>query len=218
MSLGALVLAAMLPLFAGNYALTVGSEIAIYVIFAASLHFLMSVGGLASFGHAAYFGLGAYGVAFLAKMAGLPMIVCLLLGPLLGLLGAAVFGFFAVQLSGVYFAMLTLAFAQIVWSIAFQWVAVTGGDNGILGVWPDKWAAGPASFYWLSLAIAALAVTVLRRFRGSSADDRPSANELLTKFRDLHARGGLSDDEYRTIKTKLATQLQTEITHNDETS
>ena len=136
---------------AGNYALTVGSEIAIFVIFAASLHFLMSVGGLASFGHAAYFGLGAYGVAFLAKMAGLPMIVCLLLGPLLGCLGAAVFGFFCVQLSGVYFAMLTLAFAQIVWSIAFQWVAVTGGDNGILGVWPDKWAAGPASFYWLSL-------------------------------------------------------------------
>jgi len=102
------------------------------VIFAASLHFLMSVGGLASFGHAAYFGLGAYGVAFLAKLAGLPMIVSLLLGPLLGLAGAAVFGFFAVQLSGVYFAMLTLAFAQIVWSIAFQWVAVTGGDNGIL--------------------------------------------------------------------------------------
>ena len=141
---------------------TVGSEIAIFVIFAASLHFLMSVGGLASFGHAAYFGLGAYGVAFLAKAAGLAMIVSLLLGPLLGLLGAAVFGFFAVQLSGVYFAMLTLAFAQIVWSIAFQWVTVTGGDNGILGVWPDKWAAGPASFYWLSLAIAALAVTVLR--------------------------------------------------------
>ena len=161
----ALAVAAMLPLFAGNYALTVGSEIAIFVIFAASLHFLMSVGGLASFGHAAYFGLGAYGVAFLAKAAGLPMIVCLLLGPLLGLLGAAIFGFFAVQLSGVYFAMLTLAFAQIVWSIAFQWVAVTGGDNGILGVWPEKWAAGPASFYWLSLGVAALAVAVLARHR-----------------------------------------------------
>jgi branched-chain amino acid transport system permease protein len=161
-SLAGLALAAMLPFVAGNYALTVGSEIAIFVIFAVSLHFLMSVGGLASFGHAAYFGLGAYGVAFLAKMAGLPMIVSLLLGPLLGCLGAAVFGFFCVQLSGVYFAMLTLAFAQIVWSIAFQWVAVTGGDNGILGVWPDKWAAGPATFYWLSLAIAALAVVILR--------------------------------------------------------
>jgi len=157
-----ILIAAALPLFAGNYALTVGSEIAIFVIFAASLHFLMSVGGLASFGHAAYFGLGAYGVAFLAKMAGLPMIVCLLIGPLLGLLGAAVFGFFAVQLSGVYFAMLTLAFAQIVWSIAFQWVEVTGGDNGILGVWPSSWAASPSHFYWLALGFAVLMVAGLR--------------------------------------------------------
>lgn len=161
-ALAALIVAAALPLFGGNYALTVGAEIAIFVIFAASLHFLMSAGGLASFGHAAYFGLGAYGVAFFAKAAGLPMIACLLLGPLLGLAGAAIFGFFAVQLSGVYFAMLTLAFAQIVWSIAFQWVSVTGGDNGILGVWPAAWAAGPASFYWLSLGIAALMVIVLR--------------------------------------------------------
>jgi branched-chain amino acid transport system permease protein len=161
-AVAALVLVAALPLFAGNYALNVGAEIAIFVIYAASLHFLMSAGGLASFGHAAYFGLGAYGVAFLAKLAGLPMILCLLLGPLLGLFGAAVFGFFSVQLSGVYFAMLTLAFAQIVWSIAFQWVTVTGGDNGILGVWPERWAASPAHFYWLSLAIAALSVAALR--------------------------------------------------------
>jgi branched-chain amino acid transport system permease protein len=158
----ALMLAASLPFFAGNYALTVGAEIAIFVIFAASLHFLMSAGGLASFGHAAYFGLGAYGVAFAAKLAGLPMIAALLLGPLLGLLGAAVFGFFAVQLSGVYFAMLTLAFAQIVWSVAFQWVGLTGGDNGILGVWPERWAGSPSHFYWLSLTVAAFAVGALR--------------------------------------------------------
>src|SRR5215467_2203300 len=161
-ALGIILIAAALPLFAGSYTLTVGAEIAIFVIFAASLHFLMSVGGLASFGHAAYFGLGAYGVAFLATMAKLPMIVCLLLGPFLGLAGAAVFGFFAVQLSGVYFAMLTLAFAQIVWSIAFQWVEVTGGDNGILGVWPEKWAASPSHFYWLALGVAALVTVALR--------------------------------------------------------
>src|SRR6202140_2730579 len=161
-AMAALEVVAALPLVGGNYALTVVSEIAIFLLFAASPHFLMSVGGLASFGHAAYFGLGAYGVAFLAKMAGLPMIVSLLLGPLLGCLGAAVFGFFAVQLSGVYFAMLTLAFAQIVWSIAFQWVEVTGGDNGILGVWPEPWAASPSHFYWLSLGMAALAVASLR--------------------------------------------------------
>jgi branched-chain amino acid transport system permease protein len=157
-----LLVAAALPLAVGNYALSVGSEIAIFAIFAASLHFLMSVGGLVSFGHAAYFGLGAYGVAFLAKLAGLPMLACLLLGPLLGFFGAALFGFFAVQLSGVYFAMLTLAFAQIVWSIAFQWVEVTGGDNGILGVWPETWAAAPAHFYWLSIGVAALAISALR--------------------------------------------------------
>src|SRR5438477_4969353 len=90
------------------------------------------------------------------------MIACLLLGPLLGCLGAAVFGFFAVQLSGVYFAMLTLAFAQIAWSIAFQWVAVTGGDNGLLGIWPSGWASGPAAFYWLCLAAATASVMVLR--------------------------------------------------------
>ncbi|HET7490578.1 MAG TPA: ABC transporter permease [Bradyrhizobium sp.] len=157
-----LMLAAALPLISGNYALTVASEIAIFVIFAASLHLLMAAGGLASFGHAAYFGLGAYGAAFLAKLAGLPMIASLLIGPMLGLAGAALFGFFSVQLSGVYFAMLTLAFAQILWSIAFQWVEVTGGDNGILGVWPQSWAASPARFYWLSLAIAAFAVAALR--------------------------------------------------------
>src|SRR5207302_5103709 len=120
-SLAALIVAAALPLVAGNYALTVGSEIAIFVIFAASLHFLMSVGGLASFGHAAYFGLGAYGVAFLAKMAGLPMIVSLLLGPLLGCLGGGGLGSLGVQLSGVFFALLTLAFRRFAWSFAFHW-------------------------------------------------------------------------------------------------
>ncbi|QFU17722.1 ABC transporter permease [Microvirga thermotolerans] len=158
----AVILAAALPFFAGNYALTVGAEIFVFVLFAASLSFLMTVGGLASFGHAAYFGLGAYGAAFAAKAAGLPMEAALLVGPLLGLLGAVVFGWFCVRLSGVYFAMLTLAFAQIAWSVAFQWVEVTGGDNGILGVWPSAWAASPAGFYWLSLAIATAGVAALR--------------------------------------------------------
>ncbi len=160
--LALLVAAAALPLVAGNYVLTIGAEIAIFVIFATSLHFMMAVGGLASFGHAAYFGLGSYGVAMLAKFVGLPMLACLLLGPVMGLIGAVVFGWFCIRLSGVYFAMLTLAFAQIVWSIAFQWVEVTGGDNGILGIWPDPWLATPARFYWLALALAALVVAGLR--------------------------------------------------------
>ena len=75
-----------------------------------------------------------------------------------------------------------------------------------------------ALWFAVIFALLALAVAALRRFRGDAADDRPTASELLTKFRELHARGGLSDDEYRTIKTKLATQLQTELTHSDQKS
>jgi branched-chain amino acid transport system permease protein len=155
-------LLALLPAIAGSYALSVAAEIAIFVIFATSLQFLMAVGGLSSFGHAAYFGLGAYGAALLAKSLGWPMLAAIALGPLVGLCGALLFGFFCVRLSGVYFAMLTLAFAQIAWSVAFQWVEVTGGDNGILGVWPAPFAATPARFFWLCLALSVFSVAALR--------------------------------------------------------
>ena len=159
---GVLAAAACLPLFAGNYLLTVGSEILIFVLFAQSLQLLMTVGGLASFGHAAYFGLGSYGAALAAKSLGLPMGLALLAGPLLALAGACLFGWFAVRLAGVYFAMLTLAFAQIAWSVAFQWVEVTGGDNGILGVWPAALVGTPARFYWLSFFVTVAGVFCLR--------------------------------------------------------
>lgn len=156
------VAAGCLPLFAGHYLLAVGAEILIFVIFASSLQLLISVSGIASFGHAAYFGLGAYGAALLMKAAGLPMLAAIILAPLLSLVGAIVSGWFSVRLSGVYSAMLTLAFAQILWSIVFEWVGVTGGDNGILGVWPAPWASGPTAFYLLTLVCAVLAVWGLR--------------------------------------------------------
>ena len=70
-------------------------------------------------------------------------------------LGAALFGVFVVRLSGIYLAMLTLAAAQILYAVAFQWVEVTGGDNGIVGVWPSRWAVGPRAYYYLTLALAA---------------------------------------------------------------
>ena len=68
------------------------------------------------------------------------------------------------------------------------------------------------------LALLALFVFVMRRFRGSDSEVQPPASELLTKFREVHRRGGLSDDEYRTIKTKLATQIEAELKGNDETT
>ncbi|MDR5739283.1 ABC transporter permease [Caballeronia sp. LZ016] len=138
-------------------------EIMIAVLFAASLHFIMGPGGMHSFGHAAYFGLGAYGAALFLKAFSLPMEAALVLGPIVAGLGAIVFGWFCVRLSGVYLAMLTLAFAQIVWSVVYQWDAVTGGSNGIIGLWPSPWLSSPVAFYYLTLCAAIAGVWLLRR-------------------------------------------------------
>jgi branched-chain amino acid transport system permease protein len=161
-ALGALAAAAILPFVAGNYFVGVATEVLIFMLYAASLHFLLAGGGLASFGHAAYFGLGSYGAAIALKQFGLGMETAILAGILLGLVGALVFGWFCVRLSGVYFAMLTLAFAQIAWSVVYQWTDVTGGDNGMIGVWPSAWAASPRHFYWLTLAVSGGGVALLR--------------------------------------------------------
>jgi branched-chain amino acid transport system permease protein len=134
----------------------------IAVIFAASLHFIMGPGGMHSFGHAAYFGLGTYGAALLVKFLHAPMLPALLAAPAVAGLGAMLFGWFAVRLSGIYLAMLTLAFAQIVWSIVFQWQDFTGGSNGVLGIWPSPPFDAPWRFYLLTLAVAVVVVVALR--------------------------------------------------------
>ena len=155
----------VVPLFQDSfpYAQIILVEIFIAILFAASLHFVMGPGGMHSFGHAAYFGLGAYGAAILVMAWKLPMEFALIAGPLFAVLGALVFGWFSVRLSGVYLAMLTFAFAQIVWSIVYQWDAVTGGSNGIFGVWPAEWLSSTTAMYYLTLSITLVSVLVLRR-------------------------------------------------------
>jgi branched-chain amino acid transport system permease protein len=153
---------AVAPLLAGEYTLTLLTEVAIFALFAASLHFMMGPGGLASFGHAAYFGLGAYGAALAQKFAGAPMALGLTAASLLAGIGGVVFGALCVRLSGVYLAMLTLAVAQICWAVASQWIDVTGGDNGLLGIWPPDWAAPKAAFYYVALVLCVAAILALR--------------------------------------------------------
>lgn len=157
-------LLAALPLAtAGSpYTLVIATDILIAVLFAASLHFIMGPAGLHSFGHAAYFGLGAYAAAIAVTRLGLPMGPAMLLAPIAGGLGAALFGWFCVRLSGVYLAMLTLAFAQIVWSILYQWESVTGGSNGIFGAWPTAPFDSREGFYLLALAVTVAGVLALR--------------------------------------------------------
>ena len=155
----------LLPVLAESrpYTTVLAIDLLTAALFAASLHFIMGPAGMHSFGHAAYFGLGAYGAALLMLKAGWPMEAALLVAPIAAGLGAVVFGWFCVRLSGVYLAMLTLAFAQIVWSITFQWDDVTGGSNGLTGVWPAPWLADKRAYYWLTLALVAGGVLALRR-------------------------------------------------------
>lgn len=147
----------------GSYGVVLAIDLLTAALFAASLHFIMGPAGMHSFGHAAYFGLGAYASALLMLKAGWPMEAALLASPLVAAAGAALFGWFCVRLSGVYLAMLTLAFAQITWSITFQWDDVTGGSNGLTGVWPAEWLADKRMYYWLTLALVTLGVLALRR-------------------------------------------------------
>ena len=161
---GLILLAALLalPAFAHDFTLVLAVEIAIMALFAASLHFAMGPGGMVSFGHAAFFGGGAYAAALLVKYAGSPMEVALLFAPAMAGVLALVFGWFCVRLTGVYLAMLTLAFAQVGWSIVFQWGEVTGGDDGILGIWPSEWASDRLAFYYLSMLASAGGILALQ--------------------------------------------------------
>ncbi|MBS0444960.1 MAG: ABC transporter permease [Proteobacteria bacterium] len=161
----ALVLLVAVPLLqtVAPYAVVLAIDLLIAVLFAASLHFAMGPAGMHSFGHAAYFGLGAYGAALALTGLALPMPLALVLAPLLAFAGALLFGWFCVRLSGVYLAMLTLAFAQIVWSVIFQWDQVTGGSNGLIGIWPSEWLAPKPAYYLLTLACTGAACLLFAR-------------------------------------------------------
>ena len=160
-----LLIVVALPVLARSspYTLVLGVDVLIAVLFAASLHFIMGPGGMHSFGHAAYFGLGAYGAALAVKWFAAPMGLALPAAALAAAVGALLFGWFAVRLSGVYLAMLTLAFAQIVWSIVFQWEEITGGSNGVLGIWPDAPFDRLPMFFLLTVVLVACGVLLLRR-------------------------------------------------------
>ena len=120
-----------MPLTGGYTALA--SRVLVLALAAMALNFLLGFTGVLSFGHAAYFGLGAYGVGmtikYLVPSTGLGIIV----GVLIGTLAAALIGALIVKLRGVYFAMVTIAFGQVFYFIAFRWNSVTGGDDGLSG-------------------------------------------------------------------------------------
>src|SRR5881628_432023 len=171
-----------LPWIGTRYDVFVGTQIAIYALFAMSLNLLLGTAGLVSFGHAAYFGIGSYACGILMKDAGVSFSMAFPAAGVIAAVFALVFGFFCVRLTKIYFAMLTLAFAQIVWAICFKWNEVTGGEQGMPEIpYPDfGWLERLAGllpfvggyrtseyFYFLTLLSVGLCFWILRRIVGS---------------------------------------------------
>lgn len=140
---------------------TMMTEIMIMALFASSLNLLMSFGHMVSFGHAAYFGLGAYGFTLAVTRGGVPPEMALAVGPLVAALGGLVFGALCVRLTQVYFAMLTLACAQITYTVLFQWYGFTGGDTGVTGFMIPRFGLTEKGYATAVLAVVTLSLLAL---------------------------------------------------------
>src|SRR5271169_679545 len=154
-----------LPL-AGSY-VELGTHVVVYALAAMALNFLLGYTGVLSFGHAAYFGLGAYGAAMTIKYLYPSTPLGMLVGVIVGTAAAAIIGLLIVRLRGVYFAMCTIAFGQVFYFIAFRWFSLTHGDDGVsawhrmpinLGFTTIDILQNNKSFYYFVLAVFAASV------------------------------------------------------------
>jgi len=161
------VFAVLVP-YTGSFGILLSTRILVFAILAMSLDILLGYTGLASMGHAAYLGIGAYLAAILASKYhfGLDWTFWLVVvfGTLLGAAAAAFFGLFAIRATGVYFIMITLALSQCVWGLAYRWNSLTGGDNGInilrrpsVGIQ----LSNNVTFFYLVLAFFAASLLIL---------------------------------------------------------
>jgi branched-chain amino acid transport system permease protein len=173
-ALAVLGCALLAPAFASDLYTLLVTDAAIWGLFAVSLNLLVGCSGLVSFGHAAYFGIGAYTTGILMKNAGVPFMLAFPAAGIMAAVLACLFGFFCVRLTKVYFSMLTLAFAQIAWAVCFKWNELTGGDQGLSGVpYPDMRLfdaipglaslSASSRFHVLALLIVAACLWALRR-------------------------------------------------------
>ena len=146
------------------------TRVVVLGLVAMALNFLLGFTGVLSFGHAAYFGLGAYGTAMTIKYLAPSTPVGILVGVVVGTVAAAAIGALIVKLRGVYFAMVTIAFAQVFYFITFRWNSVTGGDDGLtgwtrhaidLGVTRINLLGSDKAFYYFVLAVFAVAVGIM---------------------------------------------------------
>jgi branched-chain amino acid transport system permease protein len=151
-----LALLALIPQVGERWVIDLATEILIYALFALALNLMVGFGGLISFGHAAYFAIGAYAIAILGTTLGWPFVAVFPAVILLSAVAAGIIGFFSVRLASIFLSMLTLAFAQFIWAIAHEWKSVTNGDTGFLNLTrPELILSRPAFYYFVLLTVAA---------------------------------------------------------------
>jgi branched-chain amino acid transport system permease protein len=199
-----LALLVVYPFVVPPYLLSLLTEVFIYGIFAMSLDLILGYTGLVSFGHAAFFGVGAYAAGIAAVRLSPHMGLTLPLALVAAALAALVIGYLSIRASGIYFLMLTLAFAQVLYAVAFKWTPVTGGSNGLSGI--PRPALGliaggnelaePARFYFFTFVVFLLVYYGLRRVVGSPF------GHVLVGIRENEAR--MSAIGYDVARFKLA--------------
>lgn len=159
---GLVVLGLLLyPQLVSRYYIVLSTEVVILALLATSYNLIFGYAGMVSFGHAAFFGLGAYAMAILTKNYGSPMLVGLLAAPVIAAIFAFVIGWFCMRTIRLYFALLSLAFAQLLYVIVYQWVDVTGGSDGIHGVPRPEALGSYASYYYFALATTILCMVLM---------------------------------------------------------
>ena len=179
----------------------VAMDILAWGLFAISVDLLLGFTGLLSFGHAAFWGASAYATGLVAIHSGLPFPAAIVAGAVVAMLLAVPTGYLAVRRTGIYFAMVTLAFAQMLYFLANQWRAVTGGEDGLQGISKSFFGltgveTDPFYFYYAAAPIVLIGVAIAWRVVHSPF------GRVLVAVRDNPARAralGYDVDRYKVM-------------------
>jgi branched-chain amino acid transport system permease protein len=200
----ALLLALVLvPALVGESDVYLVNNFLITALFAMSYNLLLGQAGMLSFGHASFYGLGAYTVGLAAGRFGLPVLAGFAMAPLVAAALALLTGLFVVRLEGMFFSMLTLAFGQLVFILISSWYSVTGGDDGLPVNLPD-WLADTTNFYYVSLVCVAVCIGFLLVLRQSAFG---AALTAIRENRQRAASIGLDVRRYQLAAFVLAGAL-----------
>lgn len=150
-----------LPLFVSEAWASLVNEILIMAFAASALNLMLGYAGMVSFGPAGLYAVGAYTTAILLERAGLPFAIAMACGPIMAGAVAVIVGWFCVRRTAVYFALLTLAFAQIIWTVIFEWYGFTGGDDGIVGFPLPDFLLSITNCYYFSLVVVIVGISLL---------------------------------------------------------